>query len=97
MIIPPLCRAGRALVGLSQTQLADLAGVSLQTVAWFEIGKRNPVYATRRALEDALAVSGVAFVPEDGGGPGVRLRDSLSPVAEARKVIRGKRKKMRSA
>ena len=49
-------RAARALLKWSQTQLADVAGVGLSTVADFENDKRIPwsdnLTAIRRALED---------------------------------------------
>jgi transcriptional regulator with XRE-family HTH domain len=69
------CRAARALLKWSQTQLAETAGVSLSTVNDFEIDKREPradnLTAIRRALEDA----GVEFIPaKNGKGVGVRLR-----------------------
>ena len=69
------CRAARALLKWSQTQLAESAGVALSTVADFEIDKREPrsdnLTAIRRALEDA----GVEFIPaRSGKGVGVRLR-----------------------
>ena len=69
------CRAARALLKWSQTQLAEASGVALSTVADFEIDKREPrsdnLTAIRRALEDA----GVEFIPaKSGKGVGVRLR-----------------------
>jgi transcriptional regulator with XRE-family HTH domain len=70
------CRAARALLKWSQTQLATASGVALSTVADFEIDKREPrsdnLAAIRRALEDA----GVEFIPaKNGKGVGVRLRE----------------------
>ncbi len=70
------CRAARALLKWSQTQLAEASGVALSTVADFEIDKREPrsdnLTAIRRALEDA----GVEFIPaKSGKGVGVRLQD----------------------
>jgi transcriptional regulator with XRE-family HTH domain len=70
------CRAGRALLKWSQTQLAETAGVSLSTVNDFEIDKREPrsdnLAAIRRAFEEA----GVEFIPaRNGRGVGVRLRE----------------------
>jgi transcriptional regulator with XRE-family HTH domain len=70
------CRAGRALLQWSQTQLAEAAGVGLSTVNDFEIEKResrsNNLSAIRRALEDA----GIEFIAaRNGKGVGVRLRE----------------------
>jgi hypothetical protein len=53
-------------------ELAELANVSTNTVVRFEKGedlKESTVDQLRSALEDA----GVQFIPENGGGPGVRL------------------------
>jgi transcriptional regulator with XRE-family HTH domain len=73
-IIAAQVRAGRALLGWSQEQLADEAGVGLSSVRDFESLRRaantEAVGAIRRALENG----GVVFV--SGGkdeGPGVRL------------------------
>lgn len=73
-ISPATCRAARALLDWSQQQLATAAHVGLSTVKGFEGGNkapmRNNLVAMRRALEEA----GVIFVPENGEGPGVRMR-----------------------
>ncbi|EGJ21660.1 hypothetical protein RSWS8N_06240 [Cereibacter sphaeroides WS8N] len=66
-------RMARAATGLGVRELAEAAGVSPNTVARFERGeelKASTVEAIRAALEEA----GVEFIPENGGGPGVRLR-----------------------
>lgn len=73
MIEPSQIRAGRALVGLSQADLAELAGVSERTIKRIEIGdtvRPSSIEAIRSALERR----GVEFIAENGGGPGVRLR-----------------------
>jgi hypothetical protein len=71
---PAQCRAGRALLELTQTQLAEAAGLGLSTVVDFERVRRiissDAVAAVRAALESA----GVEFIAENGGGAGVRLR-----------------------
>ncbi|MBL8624652.1 MAG: helix-turn-helix domain-containing protein [Myxococcales bacterium] len=56
-------RAGRALLGWSQKELADAARVGTSTVADFERGKRAPIPATIQALRRALENAGVHFVP----------------------------------
>lgn len=66
-------RMARAALGLTVRQLAEAAGVSHDTVIRLEAGealKGKTVAAIRAALEAA----GVEFIPENGGGPGVRLR-----------------------
>jgi len=71
-------RAARGLIGWSQTQLAEAAGLSLPTVKRFETdnGVKVSDDAIARmvaALEDA----GVQFIPENGGGAGVRLKKGI--------------------
>jgi transcriptional regulator with XRE-family HTH domain len=73
-ILPAQCRGARAMLGLEQGQIAKLALVSRNTVADFESGKRTPTRANVQAIQDALERSGVEFIEENGGGPGVRLR-----------------------
>ena len=72
-------RAARGLLGWSQADLADRAGMSLPTVKRLEGGYGPRVsddaqVKLRRALEEA----GIEFIDENGGGPGVRLRKSSS-------------------
>lgn len=69
-------KAARILVGLSQKELCDLAEVPLITLRRLE--SRQPhkglVSAeTEAVVIDALERSGVVFIPENGGGAGVRL------------------------
>ncbi len=77
MLIPLQVRAARGLVSWSQTQLAKAAQVSLSTVRDFEKGRRTPFANNLAALRSALEAAGVEFIPENGGGPGVRLRRRL--------------------
>jgi transcriptional regulator with XRE-family HTH domain len=68
-------RAARALLGWSQQALADAAGVSSMTVKRAE-GSGNPPASADAvaALRAALEAAGVEFIPENGGGAGVRLK-----------------------
>jgi DNA-binding XRE family transcriptional regulator len=71
---PETCRAARALVGISQADLADLAGVTTLTVRNYEAGKTGPSLKTWRAMKTALEKN-VRFIDGDETeGPGVRLR-----------------------
>jgi uncharacterized protein len=75
---PEMCRAGRALLGISQAQLARQAHVSRLTIAYFERSARKPIPANLAAIRSALEASGIAFVPG-----GAVLRDATAPSATA--------------
>lgn len=53
--------------------LAAAAGVSMDTIARFKRGERIKE-TTLAAIRTALESAGVEFIPENGGGPGVRLK-----------------------
>ena len=74
MLTPNQCRAGRALIELSRQKLAASARVAERTIADFEAGRREPINSTKAAIRSALEAAGVEFIPENGGGAGVRLR-----------------------
>ena len=62
----------RVALGWGTRDLARNAGVSPDTVARFERGeqlKGSTVAVLRKTFEAA----GIEFIPENGGGPGVRL------------------------
>ena len=67
-------RAARGLIGWSQQELADKSEVGRATIADFESGKRTPYATTLQRLSETLMAAGVEFIPENGGGAGVRLR-----------------------
>ena len=68
-------RAARGLLGWSQGELADRAGLSLPTVKRLE-GAYGPRVSedAQVKLRHALEEAGLEFIDENGGGPGVRLR-----------------------
>jgi transcriptional regulator with XRE-family HTH domain len=73
-------RAARALLGLDQRQLAQMAGLSLPTIQRMEASTavvRGNVDSLMK-LVDALAANGIELIGEgavsSGGGRGVRLK-----------------------
>ena len=73
---PSQARAARAMLKLGVRDVAERAKVTPNTVSRVEqdeVGVRRPqpvtVAAIRRVYEDA----GILFIPENGGGAGVRL------------------------
>ena len=69
-------KAGRALLGWSQSDLASESGISEPTIARLESvdGKLGGREATVQRIRAALEKAGIQFIEENGGGPGVRLR-----------------------
>ncbi|WP_246677879.1 MULTISPECIES: transcriptional regulator [unclassified Mesorhizobium] len=66
------CRMARAALGWGVLDLSKEARVSTQTIVRFERGealKQSTVDLIRSTFESA----GIEFIPENGGGPGVRL------------------------
>jgi predicted nucleotidyltransferase len=62
-LTPEMCRAGRALLRISQAQLARRAGVSRLTVAHFEREASKPIPVSLAAIRSALESSGVTLLP----------------------------------
>ena len=78
MIAKEQSRAARALIGWSRADLAKASKVSERTITDFERGARSPINSSLAALAGAFETAGVEFIPENGGGPGVRLRERIS-------------------
>ncbi|MEZ5724388.1 MAG: helix-turn-helix transcriptional regulator [Paracoccaceae bacterium] len=72
---PAQCKAARALLGLEQDEISKAAGIARTTLIDFEAGRRAPRSSTIAAIRAALEAAGVEFIPENGGGAGVRLRN----------------------
>jgi transcriptional regulator with XRE-family HTH domain len=71
---PAQCRAARALISWSQDKLAIESKVAKATIANFEANRRAPYDRTLADLRATLEAAGVEFIPENGGGAGVRLQ-----------------------
>lgn len=74
-------RAARALLGIDQKTLAEMAGVSVPTIQRMEASKGNVrgVVDSLSKVVDALSAAGVELIGEGGAslgaGRGVRLRE----------------------
>ena len=73
-ILPGQLRAARALIGWTREDLAGASGATVRNLARIEAGEIKPRARTIDSLRTALAKAGVEFIPENGGGAGVRLR-----------------------
>jgi DNA-binding XRE family transcriptional regulator len=73
-ITPGQCRGARALLEMTQSELASDAGLGLSTVVDFEKSRRDVSLDVVNSLQRALEKAGIQFIAKNGGGPGVRLR-----------------------
>ena len=81
MISAPQLRAARALLGVDQKQLADLAGLSVPTIQRMEASEgviRGNVDSLMKLIA-ALDAAGIELIAEGAisrdGGRGVRLKE----------------------
>jgi transcriptional regulator with XRE-family HTH domain len=71
-------RMARAALRLGVRDLAKAANVSPNTIARIEADL--PANAsTLNAIKQALEAGGIEFIPENGGGAGVRLKHRTNP------------------
>jgi transcriptional regulator with XRE-family HTH domain len=59
---------------MSQSALAEAAGLGLSTIVDFEKSRRVVSKDAIASIQRALEAAGVEFIPENGSGAGVRLR-----------------------
>ena len=83
MISAPQLRAARALLGIDQRQLADLAGLSVPTIQRMEASEgviRGNVDSLMKLIA-ALDAAGIELIAEGAisrdGGRGVRLKERV--------------------
>ena len=84
MINADQARMARALVKLGVREIAAQADMQPNTVSRAENGKEARK-STLDALQAVYEGLGCVFIPENGGGAGVRLRDP-SPIDDAGEV-----------
>lgn len=75
-LTPRIVRAARAMAGWQQQELADASGVPKPTISAFELKSETGrmISANARLIVDAFERAGLEFIPENGGGAGVRFR-----------------------
>lgn len=69
-------KAARALASMNQEQLAQRSGVNVNTIRNMEARGADILVSgldTVSKVQSALEAAGIAFIPENGGGAGVRL------------------------
>ena len=77
MITRAQIRAARGLLGWSQSDLAEAAGLTLNQIKRIERGALDPRASMLAAIEGAFRQNNVIFLDQDDvrpGGPGVRFR-----------------------
>ena len=72
-------RAARALLRWSAQDLARASALGVNTIRRAEVADEgiSLTVANHLAIRRALEAAGVVFIEENGGGPGVRLRERL--------------------
>lgn len=73
LILPRQSKMARAALDWSVKDLAKAAGVGTTTISRLESGD-NVTVATLRKIQTAFEKAGIEFIPDVGGGPGVRLK-----------------------
>ena len=68
------CRAARALLEWTESQLAEAASVDIEVIKHLEARFRRPSTDDQRRIRKALEDGGVVLIGEDGGGVGARLK-----------------------
>lgn len=82
MISAKQIRAARVFLEWEQRDLAERSGLSLPTIQRMEkLGVERSSAGNAQKVQKALEDGGVQFIPENGGGAGVRLRERTSPAA----------------
>jgi transcriptional regulator with XRE-family HTH domain len=65
----------RAAINWTVRDLAEATGLHRNTITNIEIGRYAGTPDTISLIENVLRDAGVEFIPENGGGAGVRLRE----------------------
>ena len=73
-----VCRAARALSGLTQRELAAAANISAQTVADYERGARQPHQNNLMAIRGVFESKGIKFIECDGNIVGLEFKNMIN-------------------
>jgi transcriptional regulator with XRE-family HTH domain len=79
---PAQCRAARALLEMTQPQLAKRASLGLSTIVDFERSRRQISDEAIESIRRTLEKSGIQFISENGGGAGARLKKPTDKVSK---------------
>ena len=74
VIKPSQIRAARGLLDWTRDDLVEKSGVPKSTLVRVETAATKPRASTLAAIRTALEAAGVEFIPENGGGAGVRMK-----------------------
>ena len=75
MITAKQVRAVRVFLSWEQRDLARHSGLSLPTIQRMEkLGMERSQAGNVERVRLAMEAAGVEFIPENGGGPGIRMR-----------------------
>ncbi len=79
MITAEQIRASRALLRWTAQDLAERSGVSWRTIQRLEAATGVPASRSKslQSIRRVFESAGVAFIDQNGGGPGVRLKAPL--------------------
>ena len=92
MIEAAQIKAARALLGIGQVELSELAEVGLTTLKRIELS--DEITGSARTLwkiQTALEAAGVEFIPaDDEKGPGLRLKHKVRGKRVKQAGMRGK-------
>ncbi|TXM96547.1 XRE family transcriptional regulator [Methylobacterium sp. WL64] len=74
---PRMCKAARSLLGWGQGEFATSSGLSKSTIGAFEAKDEDARLTTmnNKAAVEAFEAAGLEFIPENGGGAGIRFRE----------------------
>ena len=78
---PRMCKAARSLLGWGQGEFAAASGLSKSTIGAFEAKDEDArlTIMNNKAAVEAFEAAGLEFIPENGGGAGIRFRDRKTP------------------